>query len=296
MNGGPTLVILAAGMGSRFGGLKQLAAVGPHGEALLEYSLHDAKLAGFEQAVIVIRSTFEATFRDDVLPRLSRRMDVRYVLQDTTAVLGDERLLPNGLWGTGHAVLVAGRDIDGPFAVINADDFYGLSAYVAAAERLKEPARERYVLISYAMGDTLSPNGPVSRGVCELDGTNLLSIVEHTRLARDNGDAISEIYPGERFRLDTPVSMNFWGFTHDVLGRLEPLMEAFARDASIAPGSEFRLPDAIGELLSSHRVSVEVVPEGKTWFGMTYSADLDAARQSLAQLVERGSYPERLGS
>jgi dTDP-glucose pyrophosphorylase len=283
-------------MGSRFGGLKQLAPVGPNGEALLEYSLHDAKLAGFSRALIVIRESFEATFRDEVLPRLAERMPVSYALQDTTNVFERAGTLPGGLWGTGHAVLVAGRQIEGTFAVVNADDFYGRSAYVAAAERLGELDGGRYVLVSYAVGDTLSPNGPVSRGICELDGVNLRSIVEHTKLERDNGGVISHTHSSQRFSLETPVSMNFWGFTPDVLDRLKPLMEAFALDASTAPGSELRLPDAVGELLSSGEVSVEVLPAGKTWFGMTYSADLDAARQSLARLIEEGSYPEQLGA
>ena len=283
-------------MGSRFGGLKQLAPVGPNGEALLEYSLHDARLAGFSRALIVIRSSFEDTFRDEVLPRLAERMPVTYALQDTTNIFEREGTLPDGLWGTGHATLVAGRQIDGPFAVVNADDFYGRSAYVAAARRLAELDGDRHVLVSYAVGDTLSPNGPVSRGICELDDTNLVSIVEHTELERDDDHVVSHTHPSDRFELDAPVSMNFWGFTPDVLERLQPLMEAFAHDPSTVPGSEFRLPDAIGELLESGTVSVEVLPEGSTWFGITYSADLDAARRSLAALIEAGSYPERLGS
>ena len=296
MSAAPILVVLAAGMGSRFGGLKQLAPVGPNGEALLEYSLHDAKLAGFSRALIVIRESFEDTFRDEVLPKLAERMPVSYALQDTTNVFEREGTLPDGLWGTGHATLVAGQQIDGPFAVVNADDFYGRSAYVAAAERLSQLEGGRHLLVSYAAGDTLSPNGPVSRGICELNGANLVSVVEHTELERDDGHVISHTHPEEQFGLDVPVSMNFWGFTPDVLEHLKPLMEAFASRPSTAPGSEFRLPDAIGELLQSGAVSVEVLPAGRNWFGITYSADLDAARRSLAALIEAGSYPEQLGS
>ena len=299
MSAGPSLIVLAAGMGSRFGGLKQLAPVGPGGEALLEYSLHDAKLAGFCRAVIVIRSAFEETFRNDVLAKLSERMDVSYVVQDTTPLFEDAGLLPKGLWGTAHAVLVAGRQLVEPFAVVNADDFYGRAAYVAAAKRLNQLSSGeggRYVLVSYALGNTLSSNGPVSRGICELDGTNLTSIVEHTQLEREDNEAVSHEQQGERFGLDTPVSMNFWGFTPDVLERLLPLLEAFARDEATTPGSEWRLPDAVGELLCDGAVDVEVLPAGEAWFGITYAADLDEARLTLQRLIEEGRYPEQLGA
>ena len=287
-------------MGSRFGGLKQLAPVGPGGESLLEYSLYDAERAGFTHAVIVIRSTFEHEFRDELLPRVSSGLSVSYTLPDRTPVLDDAAGLENGLWGTAHALLTAGDNIDGPFAVVNADDFYGRSAFAAARDALRERRGRRgpYVLISYPLGSTLSPNGPVSRGICKLDGDRLKSVVEHTKLERGDGAAVSVGGAGNagRFDLDTPVSMNFWGFTPDLLDKLVPLMEAFAESAAVRPGAELRLPDTIQYLLDSGRAAVDVIPAGEQWFGMTYEADLDDARRSILSLVDGGHYPRRLSA
>jgi len=285
-------------MGTRFGGLKQLAPVGPNGETLLEYSVYDAAHAGFGQAVIVIKSTFERQFCDQVLPRLSRLIAADYVVQDKDPIPGEGGAPGQRVWGTAPAVLVAGRKIDRPFSVINADDFYGRAAFTAAGDALRRRWQSRngsYFLVGYDLGATLSPNGPVSRGVCDLDGRMLTAIVEHTRLVNGDGHAESlASEPRQIFDLETPVSMNFWGFTPDLFASLRPLLDAFVDESGDDPKREFRLPDAVHRLILAGTAEVEVIPAGAEWFGMTYQADHDHARRRIEALVDAGVYPARL--
>ena len=261
---GPIVVVLAAGMGSRF----------------------------------VIKSTFEQAFRERVLPRVSAHIATDYVLQDRDPVAGDGNGLPEGTWGTAHAVLVAGRKIDRPFAVINADDYYGRNAFGAARDALREQRQSAsFCLISYALGDTLSPNGPVSRAICEIDGDRLLRLTEHTHVERRNDKARSAgSEPPETFDLATPVSMNFWGFTPDLLPKLDRLFRSFIRDNADDPQQEFRLPDAVHELLRAGDADVQGIPAGRDWFGMTYKADHEHARRRIEALIDAGSYPARLSA
>ena len=286
-------------MGSRFGGLKQIVPVGPHGETLLEYAVYDAARTGFGKAVIVIKSTFEQVFCEQVLPRLASHIDVDYTLQDKIPVVDKIDLSRGCLWGTGHAVLTVSEKINEPFVVINADDYYGLNAFSAAYDALQERWRSRnglFFLVSYHLGATLSPNGPVSRGICELDGSKLTGLVEHMRLARIKGLAESDRKAGTRatYCLTTPVSMNFWGFTPDIFDYLCPLLESFIRECKHDPDQEFRLPDAVHQLVSTGRAEVEVIPAGKEWFGITYQADHDHVCRRIKRLIDVGTYPERL--
>ena len=289
---GPTLVVLAAGLGSRFGGLKQLAPVGPHGETLLEYSIYDAARAGFGKAVIVIAAAFESAFREQVQPRLATIVDVEYVLQDDTGIGGH----PPGLYGTAHAVLAAAPVVDGVFAVINADDFYGRAAYDAAHARLGDTqphTRDTCFVIGYELGKTLSPAGPVSRAVIELDGARLTGLSEHPRIVKQGTHAASDVGGGqtETFSFDTPVSMNFWGFPPTLFDALLPLFHTFMGEEQRRPDAEFRLPDAVLALVRAGAASVIVERAGNEWFGMTYREDHDRTRQAIRQRIEAGEYP-----
>lgn len=293
LNTKPALVVLAAGMGSRFGGLKQILPVGPSGETLLEYAIYDAGNAGFGKVVIVIKSTFERVFCERILPRLSGRTDVHYVLQDRAEICRED------LWGTGCAILAVEERIDESFAVINADDYYGHNVFIPAYDALQERRHSRngsFFLVSYELGATLSPNGPVSRGICTLDGSRLVSVIEHTRLELKNGRAESVTSAGEpeTFDLATPVSMNFWGFTPDLFDRLRSVLDSFVRDRDNHPDREFRLPDAVCQLVSAGSANVEVIPAGEKWFGITYQADQYEVSRQITKLVDAGTYPNNL--
>jgi len=286
-------------MGSRFGGLKQIVPVGPRGETLLEYAIYDAARAGFGKAVVVIKSTFEQVFCEQVLPRLRGHIEVHFALQDKTPVVDEIDLTRNRLWGTGHAVLVAGQKIEEPFVVINADDYYGRNAFTAAHDAFQQrwqTGNASFFLVSYELGTTLSPHGPVSRAICELDGGKLTGLVEHTRLERNEG-RVESSGEGEQpttFGLATPVSMNFWGFSPELFRHLRPLLESFVREYANSPDQEFRLSDAVHQLVSTGVAEVDVLPEGKAWFGITYQADHDDVCRRIARLVNAGAYPEPL--
>lgn len=281
------IVVLAAGLGTRFGGLKQLAAVGPGGEALVDYTIHDAAAAGFDRVVLVVRSEIEEQVREHV-ERFARVRSIVTVRQDDH---GPRRAVP---WGTAHALLACRSALTTPFAVVNADDLYGAEPLRDLGEYLRSPAfgPGHAVLVGYRVGSTLSSNGGVSRGVCELapDGT-LRGIVEHTGVHRSAGRIVSDQSTG--LPADTPVSMNLWGFDPSVLDDLEPRMEAFyARHAD--GKAEYRIPDAVGELVERGLLRVSVIPTGARWVGITYPEDLAAVRSDLAGLVAGGTYPESL--
>lgn len=284
---GMAIVVLAAGLGTRFGGLKQLAPVGPAGEALLDYTIHDAAAAGFDRVVLVVRSEIEQQVREHV-ERFARVRTVVTVCQDGH---GRRRPVP---WGTAHALLACRNALTTPFAVVNADDLYGAESLRDLGEYLRSPAfgPGHAVLVGYQLRATLSSSGGVSRGVCELapDGT-LRGIVEHTGVHRSAGRIVSD--QSTELAPDTPVSMNLWGFDPSVLDDLEPRIEAFyARHAD--DKAEYRIPDAVDELVERGLLRVTVVPTEARWVGITYPEDLDVVRADLAELVEGGTYPEAL--
>ena len=295
------LVILAAGMGSRFGGLKQVEPVGPAGELIIDYSVHDARRAGFDRLVLVIRKDIEADFRATIGRRLEARMDVRYVFQEVD-------LLPAGHpppagrtkpWGTGHAVLAARAAVQRPFAVINADDFYGASGYAALAGHFGRTAATApdYAMVGYPLKQTLSEFGTVSRGLCATDaGGRLQHITEITRIEKtaagakytDGAGAARQLTGGEI------VSMNFWGFTPAVFAQLDELFAGFLAKSGGDPKAEFYLPTAISTLNEAGRARVALLESSDAWFGITYREDLANSRQAVAALVAQGKYPSPL--
>ncbi len=297
-NGFYDLVILAAGMGSRFGGLKQVQPVGPHGELIIEYSAHDALRAGFGRLVLVIRRDTEAEFRATIGRRLESRMEVAYVYQEAGDLPPEFAGLAAGRqkpWGTGHAVLAARQAVRRPFAVINADDFYGASGYAALAEHF---ANERgSALVGYPLRQTLSEHGAVSRGLCATDAEGRLrSITELTKIEKTPDGARSTGQSGAPVGLsgDEIVSMNFWGFSPTVFGGLETLFAEFLQMSGREPKAEFYLPTALSELNRRGTVPVTLLRSADAWFGLTYKEDVASARAAVADLVQTGRYPAPL--
>ncbi len=299
----PTLLVLAAGLGSRFGGLKQMEGVGPNGETLLEYAIFDAIEAGFDRVVFVLRSNFKEAFFEQIISRFRHRVQVDYVLQDLQALpagvsLPEKREKP---WGTGQAVLVAKRLIDSPFAVINADDFYGRASYQLAADFLRSVSLQRWPvsfgLISFALGKTLSPHGTVSRGICQLNPKgHLVSIQEHTRirLSASGPETVLGENRMEPLSSEAPTSMNFFAFTPDVFGFLEAQFSQFLQEKGRQPGVEFFLPEAIGTMIKRGQATVHVLSSPEKWTGVTYPEDRVATAERLAQLHAQGVYPRAL--
>lgn len=282
------LVILAAGMGSRFGGIKQVQPVGPHGELIIEYSAYDALRAGFSRLVLVIRKDIEADFRATIGRRLESRIDVKYVLQETTP----GRTKP---WGTGHAVLAAQTTVDCPFAVINADDFYGASAYQSLATHFA--ASSDYAMVGYPLRQTLSEHGTVSRGLCATDASGRLkNITEVTKIEKAAGGARYTDTAGRPQTLtgDELVSMNFWGFTPTVFPQLEALFSDFQNKNSLDPKAEFYLPTAMSALNESGAAKITLLQSADEWFGLTYREDLPAAQAAVRALIKAGRYPAPL--
>ncbi len=296
----PTLVVLAAGMGSRYGGLKQADGMGPGGEAILEYSVRDALAAGFGDVVMIIRSDIEDAFRSVIGHRLEAHASVRYAHQELTVGLGG-RALPEGRtkpWGTAHALLAAAPFIDRPFAVVNADDFYGATAYELLAEFLTtEVGPGRHALVGYPIRATLSPNGTVTRGVCAVGSTgNLVGINERTNVEQRGGEVAYVDDSGAAVALaeDTVASMNFWGFDPSMLGHLEERFHAFVDRESADATSELLLPMIVGEMVEAGTDTVKVLRTEGPWFGVTYPDDKPTVQASLAGLTDDGSYPTPL--
>lgn len=293
------LVILAAGMGSRFGGLKQVQPVGPAGELIIEYSLHDAKRAGFDRAVLVIRRDIEADFRASIGRRLEQHIAVDYVFQeadDVPAAFRTAAATRSKPWGTGHAVLAARRAVSRPFAVINADDFYGAAGYRALAAHFAA-APGSYALVGYPLRQTLSEHGTVSRGLCAVGANGRLeSITELTKIERTDCGARYTDPAGVEQQLtgEETVSMNFWGFTPAVFGQLEEKFAAFLAARSGDPKAEFYLPTALSELNQSGAAEVRLLRSDDAWFGITYREDLVSAQTAVRDLIVAGRYPSPL--
>lgn len=295
----PTLVVLAAGMGSRYGGLKQLDPVGPGGETILDYSVFDAVRCGFGRVVFVIRRDFEGEFRERVGRRFEGRLDVDYAFQSLND-LPEGWLAPEGRekpWGTGHAVLAARDVVDEPFLAINADDFYGHPAIAAVGDFLKKaPAgRPRFSLAGYRLETTLSEHGSVSRGVCSVaaDG-RLQGIREHTRIQR-TGSIIKDEASGTIFSGSERVSMNCWGFAPEIFEMLAGGFRAFLETSAESPKSEYYIPSAVEAFMDAGQADVELLPVESPWFGVTYREDRPTVVESLGRLVEQGAYPAALG-
>lgn len=299
-----SLVVMAAGMGSRFGGIKQLAAFGPNGETLLEYSVYDALRAGFSKIIFVIRKEIEDAFSEMVLSRFPKHLNIEIVYQEL-GYLPEGYVVPIGRkkpWGTGHAVLMAMPEINGPFAVINADDFYGASAFATLAQSLQEESSSErtqscYVMVGYALQNTLSEHGSVSRGVCKVDADGrLLDLTEHTRIFSKDGKIRSDLPDGTsvEFSGQERVSLNLWGFPKEFLASLKKQFNVFLETHVNEVGSEFYLPSAVNHDIDSQEAMVKVLPTEEHWFGVTYQNDLPRVQKAIAAKVEAGEYPQTL--
>ncbi len=291
------LVILAAGIGSRFGGIKQVQPVGPRGELIIEYSAFDALRAGFGRLVLVIRKDIEADFRAIIGKRLEQRMAVRYVYQELSQLPSGFKPLAGRTkpWGTAHAVLAAREQVRGPFAVINADDFYGASGYKTLAAHFA--AAPDYAMVGYPLRQTLSEHGTVSRGLCATDSAGRLRrITEITKIEKIGEEARYVDAAGQRQTLTggEMVSMNFWGFTPAVFPQLEALFGDFLRQNSADPQAEFFLPTALSALNENKAAKISLLRSGDEWFGLTYQEDLPAAQAAVKALVTAGRYSDPL--
>ena len=302
----PVLVVLAAGMGSRYGGLKQMDPVGGYGQSIIDYSIYDARRAGFETVIFVIKREIEADFKELVGSRIARGIQVRYAYQ----ALDD---LPAGYavpagrtkpWGTTHAVLAARDLIDGPFAVINADDYYGQSAFRTIYDYLSthgdEPGGYRYAMVGYLLGNTVTEHGSVARGVCRMDAAGVLEdVVERTQIEKDGADARFTEDGGKTWTPlpgDTLVSMNFWGFQRSFLDEAQARLPAFLdRILTDNPEKgEVYLPLVVSQMIHEGHTQVRVLPSHDKWYGVTYRADKPSVVAALAEKTARGEYPENL--
>lgn len=299
---GLTLLVLAAGMGSRYGGLKQLDALGPSGETVMDYSVFDALRAGFDRVVFIIRRDIEAEFKEVIGKRYAGKVHLDYAFQDLNDLPGGFKV-PEGRvkpWGTGHAVYAARKLLHEPFAVINADDFYGADSYRKLASYLKNPPRAdkvRGCIASFVLRNTLSENGSVSRGICSDDGCGHLSkVVEHTKIFRRDGKIVSAKEDGSEviFTGDEPVSMNSWGFMPEIVGELERLFLEFLGSRGGELKSEFYLPFVVDSLIRSDAAEIGMLHSADSWFGVTYREDKPVVMAALAALVAAGKYPKKL--
>ena len=295
----PTLLILAAGMGSRYGGNKQMDAFGPNGETIIDYSIYDAIRSGFGKVVFIIRESFAEEFMNQFEPKLKGKIKTEYVMQEMDSFIENfefpiERKKP---WGTAHAVLCAKDVIHEPFAVINADDYYGRDGFEKAIKFLNEEVSpEKYCVIGYQLSKTISENGSVSRGVCEVDFEgNLIGIHERTKVFPEDGkiyyteNAINVPMPP-----DTPVSMNFWGFDPKVFDYIQKLFIKFLQENANNPKAEFFIPTIVDAYINEGKGKIKVIPTSSQWFGVTYKEDAPNVKESIRALIEAGVYPEHL--
>ncbi len=297
----PTLLVLAAGMGSRYGGLKQLDQVGPSGETIMDYSIFDAIRAGFGKVVFVIRKNIETAFKEALGDKFSHKIEVEYVFQELDNVpegiqLPAERTKP---WGTGHAMLVAVDAVNTPFAVINADDFYGYESYQAMADFLKQQNNESfdYCMVGYELQNTLSEFGHVSRGICQTDEKMLLQgITERTKIQKEDGvisfiDEKEQKHPIEATAI---ASMNLFGFTPSVFAYAQEMFKKFIEKNSQELKAEFYIPSVANEMIHSGKAKMEVLKTPALWFGVTYKEDKEATMKQIQALVDKKVYPAKL--
>lgn len=302
---GPILLVLAAGMGSRFGGLKQLEGLGIHGETLLEYSVYDAIRAGFSTAVFVIRKDMETLFREKVLSRFSSHLECLTVFQEPNFMIDPALVPPEELqartkpWGTAHAVLCASNIIDRPFAVINADDFYGLEAFNAMGAFLSAEDQQNKrdaAMIVYPLDQTLSSEGPVARGICTIQNGILKEIIEHTNIEKIDERILSRQSQSAEIELEpsSGVSMNFWGLKPTIFPELADYFMHFLKTKGREPKRECYLPMAIDYFIQHRGLIVHALTTGAQWFGVTYREDRTQAAARIKTMIAQGMYPEYL--
>jgi dTDP-glucose pyrophosphorylase len=298
-----TLVVLAAGMGSRYGSLKQMDGVGPHNEAIIDYSIFDAIRAGFTKVVFVIRHSFEKDFREVFTPERFGGIEVEFVFQELD-YLPDGYAVPEGRekpWGTNHAVMMAKSAVTGPFAVINADDFYGKDSYKVLADYLQTLSghENRYAMVGFQISNTISENGTVSRGICSVDADgNLTGMIERHGIERRKKDGqiifVDEHGVEQPLADRAPVSMNMFGFTPDYFRHSEEYFKTFLSDNISNLKAEFYIPLMVDTLIQNGTATMRVLPTDSVWFGVTYKADKPMVQERIRQLIKEGVYPEKL--
>ena len=300
----PTLLLLAAGMGSRYGGLKQLDGLGPNGETIMDYSIYDAIKAGFGKIVFVIRKDFEKDFKEKILSKYEGHIPAELVFQSLDA-LPKGFAVPEGRekpWGTNHAVMMAKDVIKEPFCVINCDDFYNRDSFMVLGKflaELPENAKNTYAMVGFRVGNTLSENGTVARGVCSTDESGLLTtVVERTEIMRVDGKVCYKDEQGQWVAIadNTPVSMNMWGFTPDYFEYSEAYFKEFLADEKNRTNlkAEFFIPLMVNKLVNDKTATVKVLDTTSKWFGVTYSADREGTVERIQSLVNEGMYPAKL--
>ena len=297
----PTVFVLAAGMGSRYGGLKQLDGLGPHGETIMDYSIFDAIRSGFGKIVFVIRKDFEDDFRKIILSKYENHIPVEVVFQAIDN-LPEGFVCPEGRtkpWGTNHAVLMGKDVIKEPFAVINADDFYGRNSFEVIAQELSKPKEEKgdYCMVGFRVGNTMSESGSVARGVCQTTDGYLTTVVERTAIEYNDKHEITFVDENgvtQTLEPNTPVSMNLWGFTPDYFKFSEGYFVDFLKENIDKPKAEFFIPLVVNELITKNIAKVKVLDTESKWFGVTYAADRQGVVDKLADLHAKGEYPEKM--
>lgn len=297
----PTLLILAAGIGSRYGGVKQMDEIGPSGESIIDYSIFDAIRAGFGKVVFVLNPKIEKDFKDIYEPRLNGKIKTDYVLQEVSAVpdgvsINSERIKP---WGTGHAVLVAKNVINEPFAVINADDFYGKNAFELISNFMHEKGNNssEYGMVGYKLSNTLSENGSVSRGVCQTDKGYLTDVVERTSIINQGSKIVFEENNIKHdIDANSVVSMNFWGFTPLFFDQLEKDFRIFIANNADNIKAEFYIPSVANDLIKKNEAEIAVLTSNDKWFGVTYKDDKETTIKRVKDLVDKGIYPTNIWS
>ena len=298
----PTLLVLAAGMGSRYGGVKQIDAVGVHGETLLDFGVYDAHNAGYGKVVFIIRKDIEKDFRERLFDRIARNMDAEYVFQGMDSLLTPEQVRLSAErkkpWGTIHALLCAKDVVKEPFTVINADDYYGRSAYETLGKYLSglNPDDTTHAMVGFILENTMSKNGSVTRGICQVKEGNLESMVEHTKIEYTQDGRIVSHFNGEDLYLTgkEPVSMNFFGFTPKAFEGFEEYWEDFIKENVTEPKKECLMPNGASEIVTSGKGTIKVFTSQDRWFGMTYPEDKPLVMSEIRAKLESGYYPEKL--
>lgn len=296
----PTLVIMAAGMASRYGSMKQIQQFGPGGETIMDYSIYDAIKSGFEKVVFIIRKDFAEDFKNIFEPKLKGKIETEYVYQELDAFLDGKEVPADRKkpWGTAHAILCAREAVDSPFAVINADDFYGADAFKKAKEFLVNECNENvYGIVAYDLNRTLSDHGSVSRGVVEIgENGELKKINERVKLYRHEGEIVYEESDGSRHGIpeDSKASMNFWCFHPSVFSFIKEKLSSFLETSTSDPKSEFLIPAVADQFIQNGRGEIKVIPTSAPWFGVTYKEDAPVVEKKLGALIEDKTYPSQL--
>jgi NDP-sugar pyrophosphorylase family protein len=293
-----TLLVLAAGIGSRYGGIKQIDGFGPHGETIMDYSLFDAIRAGFTKVIFIVREEILEVVREKFAPKAKGKIEIDFVIQPQNKFIPEQYQNPERVkpWGTGHAILCARHKIKEPFVVINADDFYGKEAFQSIADFFATDKTNSHAMVGYTLKNVLSEHGSVSRGVGETDGKGYLkSVVERTTIVVENGKIISKEKDGDlELSPEAPTSMNFWGFHPNVFDLAAQMFDDFVEKNHKNIKAEFFIPLIVNDMIHTGKGQVKVLGGGNIWFGVTYKEDKEAVSSKIKELVRQGQYPEKL--